>query len=150
MADGNFNHRRGRINTIFTTEKKKWLALWTMFLYRIGSHTIDFALDMALLREYSNKGQWWYFSLTFFFVIFPAAITSYLNWKYYAAKRHIKLKIKKSDDCYKLKENEMVVVDSDARIYLRMVLCLFLISPIARYSSNEDNKNKNSLIVEFL
>ena len=77
MAYGNLNQRGDRITTKITTEKKKWLALWTLFLYRIGSHMLDFALDMALLREYWNKGHWWYFSLTFVFVIFPAAITSY-------------------------------------------------------------------------
>ena len=68
MAYGNLNQRGDRITTKITTEKKKWLALWTLFLYRIGSHMLDFALDMALLREYWNKGHWWYFSLTFVFV----------------------------------------------------------------------------------
>ena len=135
MAYGNLNQRGDRITTKITTEKKKWLALWTLFLYRIGSHMLDFALDMALLREYWNKGHWWYFSLTFVFVIFPAAITSYLNWKYYAAKWHIKRKIEETNDRYKFKANEMIVVDSNARFYLRAVLCLLLVSPIARYSS---------------
>ena len=110
----------------------KWITLWTLLLWRIGSYTVDFGFDLALIVEYAVKGHWWYFSLTFLFVFVPAAITSYLNWKYYAEKWEIKRKIEKSRDEFNLREK--LIIDPDWKFYLRRLFYFMLISPIIRYT----------------
>lgn len=121
----------GNLKKTNKTMKRKWLALWTLFLWWIGSYTIDIVLDIIILHQYLKSDEWWFFGLTFFFVFFPAIVISYLNGKYYTEKWEIKCKIEKTRDQYKLK-NVKMLIDTNARFRLRAFLCLFLVSPIAR------------------
>ena len=62
---------------VFSTKTKKWIALWVSFVLGISFYTADWVFDIKLLIEYSTKGEWWYFGLTFVFVFVPAVLISW-------------------------------------------------------------------------
>ena len=110
----------------------KLIQLWLSFLLRIGAFLFDLGLDIALLCDYGANGDWWYFSLTLFFVLFPSFIISVVNSNYYDEKWDVKRQIKETDDKFNLKDK--LIIDPEWKFHLRRIFCLFLVSPLARYN----------------
>ena len=108
----------------------KWFKLWASFLWRIFAFTFDLGLDIALLCDYYVNGDWWYFSLTLFFVLFPSFIISVVNSNYYDEKWEVKQHIKETDDKFSLEEK--LIIDPEWKFHLRRIFCLLLVSPLAR------------------
>ena len=111
----------------------KLIQLWLSFLIlRISPFLFDLGLDIALLCDYGANGDWWYFSLTLFFVFFPSFIISVVNANYYDEKWDVKRQIKETDDRFHLKDK--LIIDPEWKFHLRRIFCLLLISPLARYN----------------
>ena len=87
----------------------KLIKLWLSFLIlRISPFLFDLGLDIALLCDYGANGDWWYFSLTLFFVFFPSFIISVVNANYYDEKWDVKRQIKETDDKFSLKDKLII------------------------------------------
>ena len=108
----------------------KLFTLFALLLYKMSTYTLDFVIDMSLIVAYALDKHWWFFGLTLTFVFCPAAIISYLNWKYYDEKWQVKRKINETDDELGLKAK--IIVDPQWKFHLRRGFCLLLFSPIVR------------------
>ena len=114
----------------------KFGLLFLQFATRVSFYLYDLTSDIVLIDEYWNDRHMWYFWLTLAFVVSPALLISYINGKYYHEKWKVRRQIKKNDK-YELEKK--LIVDPDWKFILRFVLCLPLISPIARYKSVKQN-----------
>ena len=101
-----------------------------LFLFRVGLYFYDLVTDIMLIDDYYKKCDSWYFGLTLTFVVVPALLIFCINAYYYYEKWRVKRQIEETNDEYKLKEK--LVVDPPWKFILRCLLCLPLISPIAR------------------
>jgi len=109
-----------------STKTKKWIALWVSFVLGISFYTADWVFDIKLLIEYSTKGEWWYFGLTFVFVFVPAVLISWcINCKYYAKKERANRQLRQNNATRE-------IADPIWMDCIRLPSCICLISPIAK------------------